>query len=285
MREVCDRNQINFEEHTSEKSSTRNILTRDELKEIFDRDFNQHCVIAVKEYFRRADLIPNQWKLKIGAMHERCADKTKDGTQVQGFTGRMTGYWKYILENGHITGPYRTSREAIENYETFYSNPEEPIPEGDCKKTMYHPQNVDGIQYIDYDLNPTQFIWSGKVEGISRGTFEEFATVQELNQRKKELNPKAKVCKIEGATLNESGYVLWTLSNKKQIIYRKDIQKLKKPSSHMPSGKSKMVERNGTPKNTFPIGKIDMREYVFYNDENCDPTQYKFALRWVKRIA
>jgi len=46
-----------------------------------------------------------------------------NNVQIQGLPGRMTGYWKNIIESGHKTGPYRTSLKAIEQYEAAYENP------------------------------------------------------------------------------------------------------------------------------------------------------------------
>jgi hypothetical protein len=35
----------------------------------------------------------------------------------------MTGYWRNDIEAGHKTGPYRTSIQAIEEYEKIYHDP------------------------------------------------------------------------------------------------------------------------------------------------------------------
>jgi hypothetical protein len=35
----------------------------------------------------------------------------------------MTGYWREIIESGHKTGPYRTSIDAIVEYESVYLDP------------------------------------------------------------------------------------------------------------------------------------------------------------------
>ena len=48
---------------------------------------------------------------KIGATHERHVKKYD--TNVQGLPGRMSGYWKQELLNGHKTGPHRISIDAI----------------------------------------------------------------------------------------------------------------------------------------------------------------------------
>jgi len=68
-------------------------------------------------------LIPNSWKLKIGAVHELYTKIANISVQIQGLPGRMTGYWKHIIENGHKTGPYRTSIDAIKDYEKIIQDP------------------------------------------------------------------------------------------------------------------------------------------------------------------
>ena len=78
---------------------------------------------GVKGFFRRANLIPNAWKLRIGATHERATNIVDFNVQIQGLPGRMTGYWRDVIETGHITGPYRTSLQAIESYEAVYNDP------------------------------------------------------------------------------------------------------------------------------------------------------------------
>jgi hypothetical protein len=75
---------------------------------------------------RRAYLIPNAWKIRIGATHELHTKIVDASVQIQGFPGRLTGYWRSILDNGHKTGPYRTSIKAIQNYEKMFENPSDP---------------------------------------------------------------------------------------------------------------------------------------------------------------
>lgn len=117
---ACGKYNIEFYNHTS-----TDRITENELKNIFDKVKTQmkHCVIAVKGFYRRANLIPNKWKMLIGATHERCVNMPNENVQVQGLPGRMTGYWKSIIDNGHKTGPHRTSLSAIEKYEKWYENP------------------------------------------------------------------------------------------------------------------------------------------------------------------
>ena len=69
------------------------------------------------------NLIPNIWKLRIGATHELFTNIVDNNVQIQGLTGRMTGYWRDDIERGHKTGPHRTSIKAIEQYEKTYLDP------------------------------------------------------------------------------------------------------------------------------------------------------------------
>ena len=108
---------IDFKNHTSDDR-----ISYEELSDIFN-NISNHLVIAVKGFYRRANLIPNEWKKKIGATHERYVKKYDTNVQVQGLPGRMSGYWKQELLNGHKTGPHRTSIDAINEYEEFYKNP------------------------------------------------------------------------------------------------------------------------------------------------------------------
>lgn len=118
VRAACNQKQVKFTNHTS---SDR--LSPKQIDEFFNEPLTQHIVIGVKGLFRRANLIPNRWKLRIGATHERHTRSIDYNVQIQGLTGRMTGYWRTEIENGHKTGPHRTSVKAIEEYEMTYLNP------------------------------------------------------------------------------------------------------------------------------------------------------------------
>jgi len=119
VQNACIRKGIAFRNHTS---SDR--LTTDEINEFFrDIPVTQHIVLGVKGFFRRANLIPNRWKLRIGATHEYYTKQVDNNVQIQGLTGRMTGYWRNEIDNGHKTGPHRTSISAIEEYEKTYDDP------------------------------------------------------------------------------------------------------------------------------------------------------------------
>jgi hypothetical protein len=118
IQNACIRKGVAFRNHTS-----TDRLSEDEIKEFFKEPLTHHIVLGVKGFFRRANLIPNRWKLRIGATHELYTKVVDNNVQIQGLTGRMTGYWRGDIEGGHKTGPHRTSIKAIEEYEETYLEP------------------------------------------------------------------------------------------------------------------------------------------------------------------
>ena len=115
----CFKKGIVAHNHTSDDK-----IEEQELRELFECPIlTQHHVLIVKGFFRRANLIPNDWKLRVGATHELYTKKVDNNVQIQGLPGRMTGYWRDVINNGHKTGPYRTSVMAIEQYEAAYNDP------------------------------------------------------------------------------------------------------------------------------------------------------------------
>ena len=118
IEKACIRNGVIFRNHTS-----TDRLGEDEIKEFFKEPLTRHIVLGVKGFFRRANLIPNCWKLRIGATHELYTKVVDNNVQIQGLPGRMTGYWRHIIESGHKTGPHRTSIKAIQQYEETYVDP------------------------------------------------------------------------------------------------------------------------------------------------------------------
>jgi hypothetical protein len=115
---ACSQNNIDFRNHSCDER-----IDQDELNQMFSTKLERHLVIAIKGLYRRANYIPNEWKLKIGATHERCTAKYDTSVEIQGLPGRMTGYWKNEIINGHKTGSYRTSIQAMLEYDKFYNNP------------------------------------------------------------------------------------------------------------------------------------------------------------------
>ena len=142
---ACIRNNIDFKNHTSDDR-----ISYEDLSDIFN-NISTHLVIAVKGFYRRANLIPNEWKKKIGATHERYVKKYDTNVQVQGLPGRMSGYWKQELLNGHKTGPHRTSIDAINEYEEFYKNPFGKIKYSTTgsKKLFVNPKNIQNLETIN----------------------------------------------------------------------------------------------------------------------------------------
>jgi len=118
VQNACIRKGVAFRNHTS-----TDRLSQDDINEFFKEPLPQHIVLGVKGFFRRANLIPNRWKLRIGATHELYTKIVDNNVQIQGLTGRMTGYWREDIEAGHKTGPHRTSIKAIKEYEKTYEDP------------------------------------------------------------------------------------------------------------------------------------------------------------------
>ena len=118
VQDACIRKGVLFRNHTS-----TDRLSQDEIKELFKEPLTNHIVLGVKGFFRRANLIPNRWKLRIGATLELFTRVVDNNVQIQGLVGRMTGYWREDIEGGHKTGPHRTSIKAIEEYEKTYLDP------------------------------------------------------------------------------------------------------------------------------------------------------------------
>lgn len=118
IKNACTISNIQFRNHTSTDK-----LTNGEIKEFFKETLSNHIILAIKGFFRRANLIPNKWKLRIGATHELYTKVIDNNTLIQALPGRMTGYWRYNLENGHKTGPHRTSIQSIIEYEKIYLDP------------------------------------------------------------------------------------------------------------------------------------------------------------------
>lgn len=118
LRNGCIANGIDFYNHTSAER-----ISDMEIHRIFDEALTNHVVLAIKGFYRRANLIPNKWKLRIGATMERHVKNVDTNVQIQGLPGRMTGYWREIVEGGFRTGPHRTSIDSVLEYERTYNDP------------------------------------------------------------------------------------------------------------------------------------------------------------------
>ena len=161
IEESCVKNKIMFRNHTSDER-----LTDKQIKEMIDNKSEYHIVIAVKGLYRRANLFPDAFKKRIGAVHEKCTKKPDTSVQIQGLTGRMCGYHReWIIDEGNKTGPYRTSVGCIEQYEEFIKNP--------SSKTKYNsngsnaiflePRFIENLNYVEPTVSATVNLGTGMV--------------------------------------------------------------------------------------------------------------------------
>jgi hypothetical protein len=156
LQDACIRKRITFRNHTS-----TDRMRPEDIKEIFTEPLQGHIVVGVKGFFRRANLIPNKWKLRIGATHELYTKTVDNNVQIQGLPGRISGYWRDVIDGGHKTGPHRTSIRAVTEYETVFNDPfgdNSYRTTGFVKKdgrittntpTMVSVRNVEGIVPVE----------------------------------------------------------------------------------------------------------------------------------------
>lgn len=146
LQNACYNKGIEFHNHTTEDK-----LSEQQMQSIFSSPQTKHIVLAIKGFFRRANLIPNEWKLKIGATHELYTKKVDDSVQIQGLPGRLTGYWRHIIEGGHKTGPHRTSIRSVKNYEENYLD---PFGNSDYRTNGFNKRNGRVTISVTTFLNP-----------------------------------------------------------------------------------------------------------------------------------
>lgn len=165
IRDACIFKNITFMNHNAVER-----LGASELQKYFEEPLTNHIVIGVKGFYRRANLIPNKWKLRIGATHESYVKTRDNNVQIQGLPGRMTGYWREIVESGHKTGPYRTSIDSVIEYENAYLDPlgKNPYQTFGFKKnsrgkitqttiTFLNPVHIENL--IAIDLPEPEKVW------------------------------------------------------------------------------------------------------------------------------
>jgi len=116
---ACDAAGIRYYNHNTEERIGK--LTLCEL--FVGAPLTSHVVIALKNLLRRANLVPNAWKQRIGALHERFTKRPDYNVHVEGLPGRLTGYWRDWFEGGRKFGPIRTFRAAIDAYEETWADP------------------------------------------------------------------------------------------------------------------------------------------------------------------
>jgi hypothetical protein len=261
IQNACIRKGIVFKNHTS-----TDRLTDTEIKEFFKEPLSQHIVLGVKGFYRRANLIPDRWKLRIGATHELYTRTVDNNTQIQALPGRMSGYWRDKIEAGHKTGPHRTSIKAIEEYEKIYNDPfgNNSYQTAGFKKnrgrvfaepTMLSPKHIDNLETVELP----------EAKGITKSHLEEFSSMEELNRRWKEVNPGATSDLREPR--KEDGRYMCSVGEKSQEYNISEIR-------NRVGGTSMAYWGEGY--TTAKKGDIIHRIYVGYNNDDTPV----FALRW-----
>lgn len=183
LQKICSEHGVDYKNHSCDERIDKN-----ELNNLFKNVLTKHIVIGIKGLYRRSNYIPNKWKLKIGATHERYSKKCDSSVQIQGLPGRMTGYWKNDIMNGHKTGPYRTSVNSIEEYENFYNNPldETLIYSTPRSNTFVSKNNIRNLEKAEKSCVPIMIVCTKKVnEFKKRGEF-----INYMKELIKDNNPK-----------------------------------------------------------------------------------------------
>lgn len=94
-----------------------------DLEGLCTEPLEKHIIVLVKNLLRRAYFMPDELKLRIGAIMELFTKKADNNVQAQGLVGRMTGFCLRLLDFDHKTGPYRTSVKAIREYVRAHEEP------------------------------------------------------------------------------------------------------------------------------------------------------------------
>ena len=265
----CIRKGVAFKNNTSE-----NPLTKEEITELFIKPLTKHIVMCVKGFFRRASLIPNRWKLRIGATHELYTKEVNCNVQIQGLPGRMTGYWKdEIVVKGHKIGPYRTSVRAVEQYINIYNNPfgdnsyqcagfKKKNGKVIAKASMLSAKNIDNLCAVELpDLN----------EGVFERGYKIFKT-----QKENEIYAKEFGAKRESVyNVTDDGFKICTTTSHPRIHSLEEIIKIAN-SPTLGSNLDKGIAE-------LKIGEYAYRKYVCYELIN-DNTTECYVTSWIKRL-
>lgn len=277
VEKACKSKGVQFRIHTAEER-----IDDKEYKELFLDPLSNHIVIGVKGFFRRANLIPNQHKMRIGACHEMYTKMVDNNVQVQGFPGRMSGYWRDLIEGGHITGPFRTSVKAINDYLKHYEEGYDCEGDYQCagmkkknrdvkktKKTLLEEPNAKNLPGAQ-DEGENQ-----RVSPFER-RFEEFPTLEEMNRRLKEIKSNAHKRSEEDYKIDPNGFKMCATTGSAKVQSYDDIKRLEttRPGKEL----SNMPDQN-LPK----VGAITLRSYVCYRDIKDKSTEC-YAIIWVKRV-
>jgi hypothetical protein len=264
LQNACIRRGIAFRNHTS-----ADRITEDEIKVYFKEPLTQHIVLAVKGFFRRANLIPNRWKLRIGATHELYTKIVDNNVQIQGLPGRMSGYWRDDIEKGHRTGPHRTSIKAIEEYEKIY---EDPFGNNSYQTTGLK-KDKGKVQKGSTMLSAHNI---PNLEAIGLPAVEEEKVDSKLYRIYSDEEVVRQVCKILGyryktATENNDGFRETSLNDKKEIAsLERAIRRVPDAIKH--GGKNSSACRTCYPCYTDITDNTSLRFVVIIRPET-DPTK------------
>jgi len=270
VQNACIRNNVSFRNHTS-----TDRLSKEQIGEFFEEPLTQHIVLGVKGFFRRANLIPNRWKLRIGATHELYTKVTDFNVQIQGLPGRMTGYWRSDIEGGHKTGPHRTSIKAINEYEKMYIDPfgynvsyqtagfRKHKGQVSTKSTLFSPKHIANLESTPFPIISNNEFARGYEIFSSQAENEEYAaatTGSEIRESNYHVNPDGfKMCSTTSLKVHSLEEVL------KFTTTANEGSNLNKKLSDL------------------MIGDYAHRRYVCYENIN-DISTEKFVTIWVKRI-
>lgn len=269
---ACVQNGVDYRNHTSSDKIEEEVLCR-----LFDSELTRHVVLIVKGFYRRANMIPNEWKLRIGATHELYTKLVDNNAQIQALPGRMTGYWRGVIEGGHKTGPYRTSVKAVEQYDAVYNDPfgANSYQAAGFKKsngrvttitkTLVTPRNIAGLVPIAF---PEQNVTDS--EEFERG-HAVFVTQAENEAYAKNYGAK----RATSYDTDDAGFKMCSTTIKK-VHSLDEIMKFALISTKVGSNLDKKMSE-------VKVGECGHRRYVCYEDITDKATE-KFVTIWAKRI-
>lgn len=215
LQTACIRKGVTFRNHNSDDR-----LSQDEINEFFVNTLNKHIVFGVKGFYRRANLIPNKWKLRIGATHElyKPDSSVNYSTEIQALPGRMSGYWRDVIENGHKTGPHRTSTKSIIEYEKVYND---PLCENSYKTTsatpFLAPKHIRNLV--------SEYVERKERKDVYELHMDEFTCLDDANKFLKGLGARGHSYKSIEKNTNEQGFILSSSSGNKAVLSYSVVKK------------------------------------------------------------
>ena len=125
VEELNKQNEIKIEVRNHNSKET---ITPRDFENLYDNLVNNrfHVIILIKGMLRRADLIPTEWKKKIGVLMDKPSRSFSTGTVIQSLPGRACGHYKQdLLEMNERDRPIIfTSVLAIKEYTAWFEDPE-----------------------------------------------------------------------------------------------------------------------------------------------------------------